>query len=372
MRGKRKQSKGKHSKKLLYIVSVSALIALVGVAFFSPGWVFGLQDGRQCRDTVLEERENTDVAVLSTNYETSFYQRMVNFAENRTESANFYVASEELTDYQKLDAFLKSDHGIYRDNILTLVDMGLLSEAYFSCEVKDWKQYVIYSDDYAKGVNFILWYIELESTKEEGAAYKFLVEANTGEVYGIHADWGAMWSDRHNKAYGDYNLSLNRFLGLSTYEDYLHSWETTAYFFSGITETNFYDWYSYYLYERGFMEVIIHEETDKGDANYDLDFVESTSTSKSYLLNTEWEEAEMTADELQWVEQWGDFLQKNPPLFRSSNDGNRLEGTFPYGDSSLIFRIEIAESVPYPWKLQDITVGFPAVYELIPEFVRSD
>ncbi len=89
MRGKRKQSKGKHSKKLLYIVSVSALIALVGVAFFSPGWVFGLQDGRQCRDTVLEERENTDVAVLSTNYETSFYQRMVNFAENRTESANF-------------------------------------------------------------------------------------------------------------------------------------------------------------------------------------------------------------------------------------------------------------------------------------------
>lgn len=384
MSGKRKQDKNKNRKKMLYAVSVSALIALVGAAFFSPGWVFGIQDGRQCSDIVLEERESVDVAVLSTNYESSFYQRMVNFAENRTESADFYVASEELTDYQGLNTFLKSDRGLYRDNLIALMDMGLLTEAFFSCEVRDWKQYVVYSDDYAKGVNFILWYIELESEKEEGVTYKLLVEADTGEVYGIHADSGGVWNDRYNKVFDDFNLNLNRFLGFSTYEDYLYLWENTAYYFSGLTETDFYDWFGYFLYDRGLLNAVLYKyDSELVDADlykesyyneiYGKEAVNKTGTNATdAIVSIEWPEEDMTMDELQWVEEWGDFLQKNPPLFRVLNDGNRLECSFPYGESSLAFRIEMAESVLFPWKIKDITIGFPAVYELIPEFTQFD
>ncbi|WP_460602040.1 hypothetical protein, partial [Escherichia coli] len=52
--------------------------------------------------------------------------------------------------------------------------------------ITQWKQYVIYSDNYAKGVNFILWYIELEDL--EGAKLKLLVDAEDNTLYGLKTE----------------------------------------------------------------------------------------------------------------------------------------------------------------------------------------
>lgn len=360
MSGKRKQRKGtqksvnKQRNRLIYAVAILTLTAMVGVAFFSPGWVFDFQDNRQCRDVTLEERENVDVAVLSTNYESSFYQRMVNFAESQAENTDYYVASEELADYQQLRDFLDSENGLNKESIWTLVGAGLLSEQFFDVEfeITAWKQYVIYSDDYAKGVNFILWYIELESADEDIGTCKLLLEANTGEVYGIQADTGGTllnYDVEYDKSIISVEYSLEEYLGL-TYMDVYNdaSWMILAYFYSGLTESDFFQYYDMFY--------------GAVDRMYGGMHIENNNQSAYGVAEEELKE-KMGAESSRWI----DFLLTYPTILVQEN-GNRLECTFPYGESSLVFRMQINGSISYPWTLHNITIGFPAIYSLIPEF----
>lgn len=342
MSGKGKQNNHNRTKKLNYVISAAALAALVAAAFFSPRWVFGIQDNRQCNDMTLEKRENAAVAALSTNYETSFYQRMVNFAENQSNHTNYYVTSEELTDYQKLREFLYTENGFYRDNILVFLDMNLVSEDIFQYDISKWKQYVIYSDDYTKGVNFIMWYIELEHPDEAIGTLKLLLEANTGEFYGLQADTGGQLI-RYDKVSRDYHISLNEFLGISSIEEYQQAWETLAYFYSGLTETSFFQCYNYAM-------------------GYGL--VNESVRATNY---SDFEEAALQAELENMWEEWADYSWRDARL-ESLNGGNRLEGAFPYGEGSLSFRLEMQEDVSYPWTLRNLTIGFPAIYSMIPEF----
>ncbi|MCM1063709.1 MAG: hypothetical protein NC420_04405 [Eubacterium sp.] len=352
MSGKRKQSRrrNKPQARMVYAVSILTLTALVGMAFFSPGWFFGIQDSVRCSDTVLEERENVDVAVLSTNYESSFYQRMINFAENQDGSTHYYVASEELTDTAGLQDFLYSDNGLYNDRILALLEAGLITDRIFQCQVTAWKQYVIYSDDYAKGVNFILWYIELENPDESIGTYKLLLEANTGELYGLRADTGATIPE-----YSYSEHSLEEFLGV-TAEDILdeEGWMILAYLYSGLTESNFFQYYD--LYHNAVGSIYGYTTDFAG-----MEIGDAAFSELRLKLGV--------ADEEE--EQWLDFLRIHPTML-VWDGGNRLEYTFPYGEGRLIFRMQMPESVYYPWKIRNITVGFPAIYELIPEFQAEE
>lgn len=335
---------------LVYVVAILALSVLIGVAFYSPGWIFRLQDGRQCSDTVLEERENMDVAVLSTNYETSFYHRMINFAENQGSNTNYYVASEELTDYEQLREFLYSENGLYNDRIWALIDIAVLTDEIFECEINAWKQYVIYSDDYTKGVNFILWYIELEHPEESIGTYKLLLEADTGELYGLKAYTGGTYFSSimgYNKDLIYYDYSLEDYFSLvSGFSFYTEAWMTFAYFYSGLTESNFFQFYELY-----------HGAVDRAITDADMKVINSA------VLN----EVKQKIGIEDVDDQWLNFLSPAPALI-VWDEGNRLECNFPYGESSLIFRLQMAESVPFPWTLHNITIGFPAIYELIPEF----
>ena len=368
MSGERKQSRSRHKRKrsndlqtrLTYAASVLVLTALVGVAFFSPGWVFGFQDNMRCRDQVLEERESVNVAVLSTNYEASYYQRMVNFAENPA-GVSYYVASEELTDYDKVQSFFDSENGYDSGRIWPLIQLGLASEEIFSSGVSKWKQYVIYSDDYTKGVNFILWYIELEHPVEDFGTFQLLVEAETGEIYGIKSDMGGIsyLSERENdRNIIYYDHSLDECLGFSSEEMmYDAEWAMLALFFSGLTLPDFYEFTELYMA----AEDIIREKMLLDSENVD-------GTVNVQMTGEELEEIKLklgVTDETggQWIE----FLQVFPTM-SVWDRGNRLECTFPYGDGSMIFRMQMKDFVPYPWQLRDITVGFPEIYELIPEF----
>lgn len=356
MSGKRRQNRGSHKNKLrtrlIYAVSILALTALVGVAFFSPGWVFGFQDSIRCSDTVLEERENVNVTALSTNYESSFYQRMINFAESLDGNTNFYVTSEELTGYDKLDDFLYSNIGLQSERIWMLIEAGLITEEIFHCQISAWKQYIIYSDDYTKGVNFILWYIELEHSDENVGTYKLLVEADTGELYGLRADTGGEAYIYHGR------FTLEQYLDsvageILTYE----GWVMFAYFYSGLPESSFARYYEYYE--------LVYRAVEKAYGNVSAAGIDSLVES---LDDDAWSNLKSKLgirdeDEEVWLE-----ILRMQPTVLVWDDGNTLEYTFPYNEERMTFRMQMEGSIPYSWRLLNITVGFPAIYELIPEF----
>jgi len=361
MSGKRKQSRStqqsinKRRNRQSYAAAILTLTALVGIAFFSPGWVFGFQDSRQCSDMTLEERENVDVAVLSTNYESSFYQRMINFAENQTENTEYYVASEELTDYRQLREFLESENGLYRDSILSLLEAGLITNHIFECEISAWKQYVIYSDDYTKGVNFILWYIELEHP--DMGTYKLLLEANTGEFYGMQADTGRTLAEyaRFDKKAVGMKYSLTDYLSIASEQVLDDIWYVLAPFYSGLSISDFYRFREQY--------VQLMEEMSGTVSMRASNYSTGELVEESYPEENGEKLREMLGTDSLWI----DFVQ-NYPTILIEEDGNRLQCTFPYGEGSLSFRMQMTESVNYPWTLQNLTVGFPAIYSLIPEF----
>lgn len=365
MDGKRKRSRNGRSRrnesrvKLTYVASILVLTFLVGAAFFSPGWLFDLQDSRRCRDTVLEERENVNVAALSTNYESSFYQRMVNFAENQADDTHYYVAAEELTDNDKLTDFLFSADGLYNDCIWMLTDMGMISDEITQCNISQWKQYVIYSDDYAKGVNFILWYIELTHPDKRIGTFKLLVEAGTGELYGLKSE-----TDNRFLEKGTSNNKSRELYSLETYLEswgvYDESWGGWAYNFSGLAETKFFEFFEHY------ESYVYGREINASSAQISIDR-DAEAMAADVELNAIIQKLDVEDEAGAWME----FLD-NYPAVAVWDEGNRLECSFPYGEGSLVFRLKMAESIPYPlsypYALRNITVGFPTIYELIPEF----
>lgn len=347
-----------------------ALVILVCIAFFGPRWIFGLQDRKWYNDLVLGERENIDVAVLSTNYEESFYRRMVNFAENQNNQTNYYVTSEELTDYQELQSFLESDNGLYRNEIAVLMELKLITSDIFECEIGKWKQYIVYSDDYTKGVNFILWYIELEHPDEEIGTYKLLLEAGTGEFYGMQADTGGILPKGYVTDAS--SATLAQYIGITTMANYYEAWYSLAYFFSGLAEEgSFFEYYNtLYVNLLNWYDATGRKYgvgaygSGSGFGNAQVDYPESMPVTTEILqILMEFQYSE-NGEEVRWA----NYLQQNLPMVVVQNGGNRLESTFPYDDGQLTFRIETAQAVSYPGSLHDVTAGFPAIYSLIPEF----
>lgn len=358
-RRNKRRSRSDRQTRMTYAASILALTALVGMAFFSPGWVFDFQDNIQCRDQVLEERENLNVAALSTNYESSYYQRMINFAKNPA-NTTYYVAEEELTDYDKLQDFLKtSEYGYDSGRIWALAEIGLITDKFFSCEVSEWKQYVIYSDDYTKGVNFILLYIKLQHPSETIGTYELLMEANTGEIYGVKADLGEIFSSsdvKYDRNVIYYEHSLEECLGFPSGTLFGDEWGLLTLFFSGLTLRDYYEIAEQYL-----------SLIDGRWTEYENGAIVNMNASEEELDEIKLKLGVTDEIDAKWNEQWFDFLGSYPAV-SVWDQGNRLDYVFPYGDGSLIFRLQMAKSVSFPWRLRDITVGFPEIYELIPEF----
>lgn len=181
MRSRRKEK----SAVSLYAAGLLALAGLIAAAFFAPQIVFRMQDSILCRDKELGVRESTGFEALNTAYEKSLGRRLRNFAEGLAGGENYYVAVQELEVDDEIDVYVHSESALYSAMIQALVEGGLFPYDFWisSVMVRQWKQYVIYSDDYAKGVNFILWYVETEL--EGGAVLKLLADAEDGTVYAV-------------------------------------------------------------------------------------------------------------------------------------------------------------------------------------------
>lgn len=182
----------------LYAVCAVGLVGLIIFALCLPQMVFGFQDRHRCSETNLEKREDLDIAMLSAQAEPFLYDRMTAFAYGLAEGKSYYVSSHEMdmtTDgdlYQKfLDDLADEPPAwvMYQATSVNIAQIVLEN----NMNVRIWKQYVIYSDDYAQGVNFILWYFEY--VNDYGERMDVLLDAQDYTLYGLMVEYDmAGWS----------------------------------------------------------------------------------------------------------------------------------------------------------------------------------
>ena len=171
-----------------YAAIFSVLALLIAAAFFAPQILFQVQDAILCRDTVLTQQESLNVDTLSTTYEKSLEKRMQNFAEGLGEGDTFYTTSQSLALTSEVREYVYSDRGLFSNVVNEFAENGLLPWYIWEGDytILRWKQYVIYSDDFAKGVNFILWYVEMQDPN--GVIVKLLADAEDGTIYAIRTE----------------------------------------------------------------------------------------------------------------------------------------------------------------------------------------
>lgn len=171
----------------LYAAGVVGLVLLLLCAFFLPQMMFGLRDTYLCRDIVHDEREDMDVSLLSAAYEPSLGRRLQTFAEGLSMNRNYYVSAQDLDISEGVYDTIQEN--LFKpDSWMTiLMNIGLVSGLYgYEFTIDSWKQYVIYNDDYAGGVNFIIWYFAMSD--DEGKHWEILVDAEDFTMYGLYAD----------------------------------------------------------------------------------------------------------------------------------------------------------------------------------------
>ncbi len=325
----RKAKNTRHLRSPLDIgMEILAIIALVTAALIAPQIIFQVQDTILCTKTTLGERENMDVEVLRTTYERSLSKRLANFAEGVSAGDHFYYTSQDISEEEDvLWEYLNYREGLYSEVLTVLIDLSIVPVSFLDqCQVNAWKQYVIYSDNYAKGVNFILWYVELVN-RETGGKLRLLTDAETGTIYAAKTiDCNELF----------YNSDGNYL--------YSNSWmEEMAPAF----------WYYYGRYYEAM----------------------NTEESEAYLQKRQeelWNDVEEEA--------WNDDSSANASLAASGdwmeNAGYRVENhqmlfRLPFGTSSLEVLLWIGDlesDSKFIYWYPDASVGIRQIYELIPEF----
>lgn len=174
--------------RILYAAGALGLAALIACAFYLPRLIFSMSDNRLCSDIVLGEREDMDVTFLSASYEPSMGVRLQNFADGLARGRNYYFSEQDLTLTHELYQILGNDGDsrIFQQPCWAMNSLGLMSMTFSLTNyytVHSWKQYVIYSDDFAEGVNFIVWYLEIENNS--GGILNILMDAEDYTIYGL-------------------------------------------------------------------------------------------------------------------------------------------------------------------------------------------
>lgn len=186
---RRKTKPGRMESRILYAAGALGLAALVACAFFLPRLIFSVGDNRLCSDIVLGEREDMDVTLLSAAYEPSLGVRLQNFADGLARGRDYYFSEQDMALTQELYYILENDGDsrIFQQPCWALNSLGLMSRTFSLTSnyytVHSWKQYVIYSDDFAEGVNFIVWYLEIVDNK--GGTLNILMDAEDYTIYGL-------------------------------------------------------------------------------------------------------------------------------------------------------------------------------------------
>lgn len=324
---KKKKGSQKDKRRFgYYAAEILVIGTVVMAAIFLPQIIFQVEDEILCSDTTLGKRESINVESLSTAYEKSLAERMRNFAYGLADNKKYYVTFQDLEVNEELTKFLYSDAGLYQAWIQDFVYYNLIPvmiwESYYS--VVTWKQYVIYSDHFEEGVNFILWYIEMQD--EDGGTLKLLTDAEDNTLYGIKTEGSSLGGGTYS--YKEYMEILK--YGEGVYE----AWE----FFL-----------SYYEAMPDNMENINLWAEKMVDAMNETDVSASMEPERMY------EEKEVE--------------RRNLFTFRNEAE-DRISFQIPYGEDTTldaVLYIEEQDRVK-EFLFPDVTAGIRQIYELIPEF----
>lgn len=198
-----------------YGAAVLAFLLLIVSALWLPQIFFEVSDALMYGKVSLTEQEKPDVLALTTGYEESLYRRLAGFAEGLADQRQYYVdeqpkeITEEIREFLFESEFRFNTYGVFGDVIMGLFSefLGFMPEEFRSIKSKEytepelyqWKQYVIYSDDYAQGVNFILWSFGLKNAS--GDDLTILMDAHDYTVYAVRmtGGMGLKYSVIHNE-----------------------------------------------------------------------------------------------------------------------------------------------------------------------------
>lgn len=332
MRQKRKVKPGR------YIFPATGLILLIVMAFLAPKLIFAVQDTRTCSEVKSGAWELMDVTSFDSAYETDLYSRLFRFASELADGKEFYVTAQSGIDQEAVRQLLLPGEALYFNGLWLLIDCGLLPVDVQVYDILETKQYVIYGEDFAEGVNFIVWYIELGTDGEEPSV-KLLVDARTGEIYAAAADSKVLPWYATAKKKTDMNTSLQERLGILD-EDMPELAVNFAYWFGGAENSGNINVYGQY------------------QEKISVDYAEGYYT----ILDTDGQNTELP-------EEAAENLQElmTEATWRIRDDGNDIGFGFPYGSCSLDFEMcltnrEGAEGT--------VLIGFPEIYNRIPGFTE--
>lgn len=187
IRKKRQKKPSQRNLRPIYLMGGAlGVVLLVAAAFLGPDVVFAMQDDMRCGAVVAVSPEELDVTSFNTGYETDLYKRLTRFAEGLEAGEQYYVTVQDMEITQELTDWLVDRR--YWEDIWELGwELKVLPEDLGSYQINKWQRCVIYGDDFAGGVNFILWYLELGL--DEKTSVKLLFDGETGAVYGVRTDF---------------------------------------------------------------------------------------------------------------------------------------------------------------------------------------
>lgn len=357
---KRKEYSSRKSIMLVYGLGALGLVLLITAAFLGPKMVFAIQDDIRCRAMVAMSPEEVDITSFNTGYETDLYRRLNRFATGLAEEEKYYVTVQDMELTSEVADMLASENGFSNQDWEILVwSLGLLPYEVFDYNLVSWKRCVIYGDDFAGGVNFILWYIELGNN--EKTAVRLLLDGETGEIYGVRTNFDAYFE-------GHYEGEIQNTLVYS-YPDYEDTmWDFCIILgdtYGALDISDRLRW----LYSMGF-EITTADDTMHMKVPDDYEVLLKEREQRAIEVGKQ--------IDYDWVNKYSiediqDFMQRLQ--WRVSEDGNCLDFYFPYDRSSLNFRIQLDGKIRWQknWdsRYMDITFGFPEIYERITAFMAD-
>lgn len=323
-RGNKRNGRATKGSRTVYIAAGFGVVVLLLCAFYLPQLLFQARDNVLCSDTVLSERESVDV-LIGDFYELSLYNRMFNFAEGLSKGVSYYVSEQDMeVDEELYDLLI----GLEVEPIGILMDFRLINP-YLMEEfmIQRQKQYVIYSDDYAQGVNFRIWYLELTGPYEE--RLELLMDAETYTIYGIRAERNSLMTQEE----------------IDSWMYYIWSGSLASHLLnSGLENVN-----QLWLYLA--MEY------------------EAVSMSEFEAIYTFWEDflygSDITSEErlgLMRVLSEGEWL-----------DENNLVITLPYEEYFQTIKLQLTPEEPWPtYRYHDVFYGIESICRMIPEFMEEN
>lgn len=196
---KNQKKKNLNKRTLQYGAGLLTFVLLIVSALWLPQVFFEVSDALRYGEVSLMEQEDPDVLTLTNGYEESLYRRLKSFAEGRAGQRQYYYNKQPKEVTEEIREFLFESelrfhaYGIYEDMIMRMFteSLGYSPEVFAkktSLDLYQWDQYVVFSDDYAQGVNFILWCFSLKNSL--GDNLTILMDAHDYTVYALNMTCG--------------------------------------------------------------------------------------------------------------------------------------------------------------------------------------